>query len=54
MKIKNNHPLAKHRLIVGQQITHNGISYTVTREDFGQYELEPDNPIMVWKGKTVY
>ncbi len=46
MKISNNHPLAKHKLIVGQQLNHNGITYNITDECFGQYELEPENCVV--------
>lgn len=53
MKIKSNHPLAKHGLVVGEQVNHNGINYTVQNESFGQYELEPDR-LCSWKGRTAY
>ena len=53
MKINSNHPLARHGLIVGEQVIHNGINYTVENESFGRYELEPDG-LCCWKGRTVY
>lgn len=54
MRITSNHPLARHGLVVGQQINHNGISYTVVNEDYRSYELESDNPLTAWKKRTVY
>ena len=53
MKINSNHPLAKHGLVVGEQVNHNGINYTVENESFGRYELKPDR-LCCWKGRTVY
>lgn len=53
MEISHKHPLAKHGLVVGEQINHNGINYTVQDENFGLYDLEPDQ-LCIWKGKTVY
>lgn len=53
MKIKSNHPLARHGLVVGEQINHNGINYTVEHESFGQYDLEPDR-LCSWKGRSCY
>lgn len=40
--------------MVGQQLQHNGISYNVVDEIFGQYEIEPDNPVTIWKKKPCY
>ncbi len=54
MFIKKNHPLYKKISTVGQQVQHNGISYYVVDETFGQYEVEPDNPVTVWKKRTCY
>ena len=48
MKIKKNHPLAKQGLVVGQQVTHCGISYNVIDEDFREYEIEPQR-LCAWK-----
>lgn len=53
MKINSNHPLARHGLIVGEQVNHNGINYTVENENFGRYELEPDG-LCCWKGRSCY
>lgn len=53
MKIKSNHPLAKHGLVVGEQVNHNGINYTVQDESFGQYQLEPEL-LCSWKCKSCY
>ena len=39
MFIKRNHPLYKKITTVGQQLQHNGISYSVVDETFGQYGL---------------
>jgi hypothetical protein len=54
MKIKSTHPLAKHGLVVGQQFIHNGLTYEVTAEDFGVYEIERSSQLIAWRGKTVY
>jgi hypothetical protein len=54
MKITYNHPLAKHGLVVGQQFIHNGLTYEVTAEDFGVYEIERKSYLTIWRGKTVY
>lgn len=54
MKISHNHPLAKHGLVIGQQIYHNGITYNVEFEDFGKYEINPIQPIIAWKKKNCY
>lgn len=54
MFIKKNHPLYKKITTVGQQLRHNGINYNVIDESFGQYELEADNPITMWKKRTCY
>lgn len=53
MKINSNPPLARHGLVVGEQVNHNGINYTVENESFGWYELEPDL-LLCWKGRTAY
>lgn len=53
MKISYNHPLAKHKLIVSQQLSHNGVTYSVTNENFGQYELEPEK-LCSWKKRSYY
>lgn len=53
MKIKSNHPLAKHGLVVGEQVIHNGINYTVENESFGQSDWEPDR-LCIWKGRSCY
>lgn len=39
MKISHNQPLAKHILHVGQQIIHNGITYSVTGEYQDKFEV---------------
>ena len=53
MKIKSNHPLAHHGLVIGQQVNHNGINYNVMSEDFGVYDLEPER-LCSWRRRTVY
>jgi hypothetical protein len=53
MKIKSNHPLAHHGLVIGQQVNHNGINYNVISDDFGVYDLEPER-LCAWKKRTVY
>lgn len=53
MKISHNHPLAKHNLIVGQQLNHNGITYNITNESFGEYELEPER-LCSWKKRSCF
>lgn len=54
MFIDKKHPLYKKITVVGQQVQHNGISYSVVSDDFGQYEIEPDNPVTAWKRRTCY
>ena len=53
MKINKKHPLYKMNLIVGQQITHNGLTYNIVDEELDHYELEPER-LCSWKGRTCY
>lgn len=54
MFIDRKHPLYKKITTVGQELRHNGINYSVVDETFGEYEVEPDNPVTVWKKRTRY
>ena len=53
MKIKSNHPLAHHGLVVDEQVNHNGISYNVMSDDFGIHDLEPER-LCFWRKRAVY
>lgn len=48
MKISHNHPLAKRILQVGQQVTHNGMTYDVEEEYYDGYEVTPRS-LCAWK-----
>ncbi len=52
MKISHNHPIAKHGLVIGQQIYRNGIAYNVESKDFGEYEIQLVQAIIAWKNKN--
>lgn len=48
MKITHKHPIARHGLIVGQAVNHNGITYDVIDELYDGYEIEP-RKLPIWK-----
>lgn len=48
MKISHNHPIARHGLIVGEHLDHNGITYNVTDEYRDGFEVEPER-LCAWR-----
>lgn len=53
MKINFNHPIAKRITRVGQEISHNGITYDVENEYYDGYEIEPQR-LCAWKKNSKF